>query len=326
MKFKEINYIPLKDGISKLKFKLSGDEVNEVIVNTIRRVLLEHIPIYAFDRETMKLHSTSVYNDDNLKLNISNFPIFNIPNQRETIKFSDLIKNNNKIEENTEKNINKMNVHCDVKYIENDTKYKKNIIDDLLCVTTDLCTFYCDQTEVPSNKIYPNPLLITKLKLNEEIKFDIQSILGIGKIDTIFSSVNTCTYEEKTQNDYDILIDSNGQLDSYELLSRACMVINNKLEHLKDKLLNSTFESKHQAIIELENEDHTLGNIFARALQDHQNIEYAGYKMDHLLIDNITIRIMIDNKKTIYDVIREALDEKIKIYNDIIKSLPKKYQ
>ena len=59
-------------------------------------------------------------------------------------------------------------------------------------------------------------------------------------------------------------------------------------------------------IIKIENESHTFGNLLSRMLQDHEQIEFAGYKIDHLLIKELTIG---------YKTVGEDI---VNILNDII--------
>ena len=60
------------------------------------------------------------------------------------------------------------------------------------------------------------------------------------------------------------------------------------------------------SVIKIENESHTFGNLLSRMLQDHEQIEFAGYKIDHLLIKELTIG---------YKTVGEDI---VNILNDII--------
>ena len=71
-------------GDSRLDFKLSGKNIDHVIVNTLRRVALTDIPIYAFKNFNIS-KNTSVFNNNYLKLYISNIPVWGIKNNLEKV-------------------------------------------------------------------------------------------------------------------------------------------------------------------------------------------------------------------------------------------------
>ena len=56
--------------------ELEGKDINFVTINTIRRVCYNNIPIYTFDPNLVKItNNTSVYNNDYMRLRISNLEI-----------------------------------------------------------------------------------------------------------------------------------------------------------------------------------------------------------------------------------------------------------
>ena len=62
-----------------------------------------------------------------------------------------------------------------------------------------------------------------------------------------------------------------------------------------------------------------MGNLISRFLQDNKDIEYAAYKMDHLLIKELTIEYKIANNKNINSILKSSIDEIIQIYKELIK-------
>ena len=55
-----------------LHLNISGSSVNYIIVNTIRRIILNHIPIHAFNYDDIIItKNTSVYNNNYMKNNES---------------------------------------------------------------------------------------------------------------------------------------------------------------------------------------------------------------------------------------------------------------
>jgi DNA-directed RNA polymerase subunit L len=55
--------------------------------------------------------------------------------------------------------------------------------------------------------------------------------------------------------------------------------------------------AEYDAEISIENENHTLGNLLTRALQDNKNISFCGYKIDHPFINELTIKYKTEGNK-----------------------------
>ena len=68
-------------GSSKLEFKISGNNIDYIIINTIRRTILNDIPIYAFNEFKFDNNkSNTLFHNNYLKLRFKNLPIWNIEN------------------------------------------------------------------------------------------------------------------------------------------------------------------------------------------------------------------------------------------------------
>ena len=66
---------------NELSIFISGKDNNYVIVNTLRRLCVSSIPIYAFHENDMIFDiNTSIWNNDMLKDRFRNLPLFNIDN------------------------------------------------------------------------------------------------------------------------------------------------------------------------------------------------------------------------------------------------------
>ena len=77
-----------------LHLKFKGDSINHVLINSIRRVILEDIPGFAFDIDKISIKSnTSVYNNDYIKNRIENFPIFGLDDSFDINECAELRKN-----------------------------------------------------------------------------------------------------------------------------------------------------------------------------------------------------------------------------------------
>ena len=94
----EKNYTPFEE----LNLEFSGDDINNVLINTIRRIVLLDIPTYGFDNLQVD-KNTSVFNNDYLKMRLLNLPVQNISNN-DVDKYYDIVNdniNNDKLEKLT---------------------------------------------------------------------------------------------------------------------------------------------------------------------------------------------------------------------------------
>jgi DNA-directed RNA polymerase alpha subunit len=73
-------------GNSKLEFNIKGDNLNYIILNTLRRTILADIPIYAFNEFKFDKNS-SIFHSNYLKLRLTHMPVWGIEN---TIDYVDL--------------------------------------------------------------------------------------------------------------------------------------------------------------------------------------------------------------------------------------------
>ena len=86
--------------------------------------------------------------------------------------------------------------------------------------------------------------------------------------------------------------------------------MNNILKELK----THTYENEGTIIINKEN--HTMGNLIAKGLQQHNNIDFAGYNMPHPLSNIIHIHYKI-NKINIIQAIEDVIEYYTDLYNQI---------
>jgi len=296
-----------------IHLELKGKNVNNVIVNTIRRTILEEIPTYAFDLEKISIKSnTSVYNNDYLRNRIENFPIQNVENLFDLDEYEKIrgsIINNEYIEEENVNNYDLLNLHLK----------KENTSDQIINVTTDDCSFYLKGKKIDS--IYNNPLLICKLKKNEHIELSAVVKKSIPLEHAKYSIASLCCFEKIDDNKYILKFENRDQVKNREIITRACNIIIHRLQFFLKSISSKKFSSDSYGKIILENENHTLGNLISRSLQDNKDIIYAAYKMDHLLIKELTIEYKIENNKSINKILETSLNELINIYRDINKKI-----
>ena len=288
-----------------VNLEISGKDINYVVLNTLRRIILEFIPANAWD-EINIVKNTSVYNNDYMRNRIETLPIFNHDVKLDFNYFDIIEKYTRNIES---KEVFKPEYYKEVNmYI----KYKNNT-KDIISITTDDCDFFFDGKKI--NSIYKNPVLVVKLKPNEEFEMSAKTNINIGLNHIKYSLVSKCSYEEINENKFLFKLFSRGQIDEIEIIKRAIEIILYKLNKLKDNFSKQKFSSDSHGKIILNEEDHTLGNLLSRYLQENDSIELASYRLDHLLIRNITIEYILNNKKNINEILENIINNIIKIYS-----------
>jgi DNA-directed RNA polymerase subunit L len=365
----EINVIdhkPFDDSFCNyLVLSFKGNDINHVIMNTLRRVIMELVPIYAFDKKDIDIKiNTSIYNNDYMRLRLSQFPVIGIENEFDTIKRSANLEYEANIstfetkiedlsvleakekEELTEKAEN-LTMYVNIKNIYDGSE--KNA-DGVLSVTTDdeFVRFYYKGKQISSP--YKQKLLIIKLKPGEEFNCTAVSTLNIGLKGANYMPNSVCTFSENENSTYNLNIESLKQLTEKEIIIRACAIIDIKLSNFLDIIINKINEYKSEisvdnynlenvvednssesdtitdsairnssdealeqhrikGVIKIENESHTFGNLLSRLMQDHKSILFAGYKIDHLLVKELSIGYKtdgVDINNVITDIINKA--------------------
>jgi DNA-directed RNA polymerase subunit L len=307
---------------SRLEFNIKGNNINNVIVNTYKRVGTSKVPIYTFTNTDIT-KNTSVYNNNYLKLRLKNLPVIGIKTEKDIFIPK---KNKNQIEEEEIGFINiddiNMNVNEDVNVSSLDklTMYLEyeNNSDEIVSVGTDDCKFYLKEKQIKSP--YPTNVQLVKLQPKQIIKFSAITELGIEDISSIFSPVSIFTFRENSENDYDVFLESRGQLNEMEILRITYVNIMNDLDQI-EKLLpeDNILEGK----LTLNNIDHTLGNILSEGLQKHSNVIFAGYNMPHPLDTKIVLHFKLSkgNLKSIIIEVIEYYKKVFKLVNDNISKI-----
>lgn len=323
---------------NNLQLKISGPDINYIIISTLRRIAYTLVGAYAFDPQYMTIEkNTSIYNNDYMRLRISNFPIIDIHNifnntfnDNETLidKLLNLeleanksifeIKKNN-LQELEEIEIKKKemlgNLHMYIK--------AKNNTDDIMNVTTNelYTSFYLGEQKIPD--IYPRELLIIKLKPGEEFSCYSIADLNIPMYHNIFSALTIFSYEEINDNEYNVYVESQRQMTERNILKISCLLICKKLEKIKNIIISKIehlVEGEYEAEIKIENENHTLGNLLTRGIQDHKNIAFCGYKIDHPDINELTIKFKTEGDK-FSNILKQVVKKQIGIFETIYSKI-----
>ena len=202
---------------SRLEVTLEGNNINHVVINTLRRVGMTDIPVYSFDQVDIS-ENKSIFNNDYMRLRIRTLPLPNIENkidyfdeeENNSIKDNTILEVDEEQEENADIAIGDDNIdYNQVRQIVSDTYDMitmfldiENKSDDIMSVTTDSCSFYKNGQEIKN--IYKDPLLLIKLKKDQKIKLSAISNLGKEKISSLYSAVSILTYKQLTDKKFQI--------------------------------------------------------------------------------------------------------------------------
>jgi DNA-directed RNA polymerase subunit L len=239
---------------------IKGSKINNIILNTLRRVIMELVPVYSFDKKNIDISkNTSIYNNDYMRLRLSQWPIHGIDVDIETVdRFMELEYEANL--STFEKQIEDLNVIEEKERLLNAEKSQnfimsinvKNTTNQVYNVTTndENVKFYYKGkiTESP----FKRPLLIIKLKPGEEFICTATSTLNIGLkgANNIPTSVCVFSQPEDDSNDseYKFTVESLKQLTEKELIMRACTIINKKMDNFLKVIVEKISEYKSEKL------------------------------------------------------------------------------
>lgn len=291
---------------SRLEINLKGKNINHVILNSIKRTVQKSIPIYAFDKIRITKNS-SVFNNNQMKLRIENLPIIGIKNDNDF--FEEVEDEDEESEDEFDQEIGLQNIDLNTENkmesltLNQFTLYAnfKNESDDIVTMTTDDCKFYYKENNIKSP--YKYPITIIKLHPKREFTMSAVSNLGIEKKNGKYSCVSIAGYKENNENDYNLFLESKGQIDEKRIIEVA---IKNIMKELEDFISYVPENKGMEGKLKVPNFDHTLGILMADGLQNHSAVSFAGYNMPHPLEDTIFIHYNLNNgnlKKVLKDVI-----------------------
>ena len=325
IKVKEKSEFSKKDmlGFTRLVLNFSGKDINYIIINSLRRIILSDIPIYAYNNFNI-IKNTSVFNNNYIKSHVKNIPVWGIENKiddiEKTVEF-ELKKQKDNQEEvfDNEKGIIQDDVELEVStntdysslnkltmYVE-----KENKTDDILSVTTDDCSFYYKENSIKSP--YYNPVQIVKLQPNQEIKLSVQANLGTTDENSIFSACSTCHFIENDEDDYDFILESRGQISEVRIIKIGINLILKRLR----KFYNNLPKNKGmEGLLKVENEDHLLGNLLTYQMQNNPSVKFCGYSTPHPLNNEIVIEYKLINGN-LNSIFKDIISYYEKVFKDI---------
>jgi DNA-directed RNA polymerase subunit L len=305
-------------GSSRLEFDINGSEIDNAIMSTIRRTIYTDIPIFAWTNFNFTTN-TSIFHNNFIKNQIKNMPVWGIENkinfyEKDIVEKSNINEEENDyLEDNVEltvdKTVDSTSFDQITMYVEYDNKSN-----DYISVTTDMVKFYYGkQIDNP----YPIPIQIVKLQPKQKIDFSVVSSIGIEKMSTIYTPVAICVcyQKDKEENTFTCKIESRGQISEKRILEVAFLNIVKKLKSILVQIQDNEY---NEGEIQINNEDHTIGNLLSSGLQKHKQIQFAGYNMPHPLEKRVVINYKLKSGK-IKEILKEVIDDLINIFNNINK-------
>lgn len=307
-------------GFSRLEFTITGKDVNYVVVNTLRRMVLSEVPVYAFTEFTFNKNN-SVFHNNFLKNQIKNMPVWGIDNKLDFYDVTTRVKREeaeeiedleDNVELNVEKKVNSNSLEQLTMYVDYENKSN-----DIYTVTTDDAKFYFAQKQIANP--YPVPIQLVKLQPKQVINFSAVTSVGIEKENSIYSPVSICVYEQKAEDEFNFVIESRGQMTEKRILKVAISNLVKKLDEIVSQIPDNNGD---EGDIEINNEDHTVGNILTFGLQNHKNVKFAGYNMPHPLEKRVIVSYKLKSGK-IKETIKQVVKDFIEVYSDLDKKLDK---
>ena len=114
-------------------------------------------------------------------------------------------------------------------------------------------------------------------------------------------------------------MESRGQMDEKTILQYAYDNIRKLLDNFL-QLIPDREEIKGK--LQLNEGDHTLGNLISDGLKQHKKVKFAGYNSPHLLDTKIIFHYELNEKANIKHIIRDVIDK----YMDTFETLNKLIQ
>jgi DNA-directed RNA polymerase subunit L len=302
---------------TRLELNIKGPNINYTAINAIRQCIMSDVPIYAFTQYNFEIN-TSVFNNNYIKGRIKNMPVWGIDNDinyHENVKLikpntNETIMENDDVEIKLDKNKTQNQLTMYINY-KNETK-------ENMTVTTHHAKFYYNDKNIPSP--YSMRIPIVDLQPEQEFAFSAITTLGTEKEDAIYSPVSICGYKEITDNEYNLFLESRGQLTESRIVHVAIDNIIRRMNKILQLLKNTeTTKDNIDGLLNINNEDHTMGNLLTRGLQQHSQVSFAGYKVIHPLDNKIQINYKLKDKNNIYNIMQDVVDYYIMIYQTIKK-------
>ena len=309
-------------GNTRLELDIKGPNIDYVVLNTLRRAIMTYIPNYAFTEFNFKKNNT-IFNNNYLKLRISNIPVWGIENNLEIYvpKKKSLIEETIYEEENINDDIdlNPETTNLNTSTLKQLTMFVdyKSTEKDVMTVTTDHAKFYYAEKKIESP--YKMPIPIVKLQPNQTITFSVITSIGTEQQNAIYSVVAACFYKEKKEDEFDFIIESRGLLTEKKIIHIALINLIDKLRNIFKTISLNIDDKKTEGEIILKNEDHTMGNLISDGMKKHKDVSYAGYNLPHLLEEKAIIHYKLKSSGKLMNVLNDVTEYYIKLFDKMLE-------
>lgn len=303
----------------QLELDCSGEDCNDQFINGLGRIAVERLPTYAFAKSLIKIerinpesgyHDSLPFNHDMMRDRLTNTPCMNIDPG-----FAIL---HERYWKNVDYRVTDRQIHENEKrvevYIDSKNTAPEGDTESIVHVTTNDIKVYIDNEPA---KIYNEeyPLLIISLRAKEAFKCSMRAVLGVGIVHTSWDACSNFCFDQETIPDHTIAkFQAASQFDEFVLINRALEYYKMRTKLLKDEihrlyLLKEDKTDRFQ--IEINDEDHTMGEAINYELQSHPDIhKSSNSKPDHF-VKTIVLDIVVYDKNKLLDAIHESMDNLI---------------
>lgn len=260
---------------SELKITFNKKDIDTHILNAIRRVIHDFIPVYAIGFDNIVIDKNTGYqNNDQIKLRLTQFPVFIKP---------DIIHYNSDLQEEYDKK--EIEIYFNV----------LNNSQEMRAVTSNDFKIIVDGKEIKNFYDNKYPLLLTILRPGEELIGKCNAVLGIGKNGNQWEPCYK-TFYTYDDNNYYLTIHSYGQYTEEELFGCACTIIGYEMKTLKNsiiEIIKSDKEKYNEKINEFEISfnDKTISYLFNSRIQCHSNVKFSGIYSPNMLDNKVVIKV-----------------------------------
>ena len=304
-------YIPQNDMLgSSLTIIFKDFKYDGGFLNSIRRILMEYIPTYGFDRELIKFtKNTNYQNPDQLSLRLSLIPVLGVSTDLLFINDNRWKKVNYEKAEDEFPEEKQYDVRIHV----------SNPYDKFKDVTTNDFNIFVNGVQIENPYNQKHPMLITRLRTGEEITCNMIAKIRLGILNNTWSPVYNTYFakQEGTENDYKIVIHSYGQKSEKELFIQAIDVILYRLNNIIKPIILQNIENYDEKEIKFYIEDKSLANILTASMKNDPDVLFVGVKIISYLDPNVDLIVKISDKADLKKILTKHIDNINKIYNEI---------
>ena len=300
-----------------LKLEISGKNISFPIVNALRKVCINQIPIYAFHTDKINiLRNNSVFDNTYMRERLSQLPITKL-DEMKLLNFlplkyyKDVNFNDKNFERHPEDTLN----------IEYYIKAKNDGPEKILNVNTNDLQININNEKINNSYKYSekNPILLIQLRIGEEFECSMKGVLAVGEFNSIFNA-SSCYYDEITEDKFIFNIESSGQITEYNILIKGCEILIEKLKIIKENINNQQYKNlimeNNSLILELINEDYTCGGPINYLLQNMKEVIFSGITKPNFMEKNLILKIKTEKSTEPFKALNKAIDDSISLYEE----------